>query len=343
MDIEFHYWVTGLIARRSGFSEDEARKIAYSSQYVDDNDVRLEIRSRKDEKDTYANYISQTMNILKPKHELTRIYPIFHFVPGEPTADTARRRDGKMHLLNTTPNGFLANELLDEALAAPDDSRPYRIGIATHAFVDTWAHQNFVGRLDDFNNIGLDPKPDVGHADAEHHPDWVGHRWDDSRLVDSEVNNRSRFLEASHALFFKYCGSHKARGGEDRSSEWPDLQEVLIDLQGPTFTGSQKRHEDMRQAGYEKQLPELGAFDEGEWFRAAIDTRVRGFEDSEDGLLSSLTILKDQHFWKDGIDRTETDWYRFQESVKEHQARALEGLAPIFAKMGIDIKSLSNF
>jgi hypothetical protein len=343
MDIEFHYWMTGLIALRSGFAEDEARKIAYASQYVDDNDVCLEIKSRKDEKDTYQNYISQTMNILKPKHQLMRIYPIFHFVPGDPMADTASRRDGKMHLLVTTPNGPLANELLDEALAAPDDSRLYRIGIATHAFVDSWAHQNFVGVFDDFNNIGLDPKPDVGHADAEHHPDWVGHRWDDSRLVDSEINNRSRFLEASHALFLKYCESHETRGGQDRSSEWQDLQDDLIDLQGPTYTGGRQKHEEMRLAEYEKQLPGFGAFDEKTWFKAAIDVNVRGLKDPDDGVLSKFFVVKDECFWRDGIDRTETDWYRFQESVKEHQARALVGLAPIFKKMGIDIKSRSNF
>jgi len=343
MDIEFHYWMTGLIALRSGFSEGDSRKIAYASQYVDENDVCLKVKSHKDEKDTYENYISQTMNILKPKTDLMRIYPIFHFVPGDPNAETAHRRDGKMHLLNTTPNGPLANELLGEAQTAPEDSRLYRIGIATHAFLDTWAHQNFVGVFDDFNNIGLDPKPDVGHADAEHHPDWVGHRWDDRRLVDSEVNNRSRFLAASQALYFKYCESHAVRGGEDRSSEWPSLQTELIELQGPTYTGGHKRYEEKRLVEYEKRLPGFGAFDERKWFDAAIETNVHGLEDSNHGLLAKLTVFRDEYFWKDGIDRIKTDWYRFQESVKEHQAKALRALAPIFQRMGIAIKSQSNF
>jgi hypothetical protein len=30
----------------------------------------------------YKNYISQTMDITKPKEELLRIYPFFHFFPG---------------------------------------------------------------------------------------------------------------------------------------------------------------------------------------------------------------------------------------------------------------------
>ncbi len=343
MDIEFHYWMTGLIASRAGFSGEDAQKIAYASQYVDDNDVCLKVGNRSDENDVYENYISQTMNILKPKMDLLRIYPIFHFLPGEPDAEEARRRDGKMHLLNTTPNGPIANELLDEALKAPDDSRLFRIGIATHAFVDTWAHQNFVGAFDDFNNIGLDPKPDVGHADGEHHPDWVGHQWDDSRLVNSEVNNRSRFLEAANALFVRYCQSQKERGQDDNLHGWDALEAELIDLQGPTYTGGRKRHEKERIQGYEKVLSGFSAFDETLWFDRAIDTKVRGGRDPRGGIREKLVIFRDEHYWKDGVDRRDTDWYRFQESVKEHQAEGLKRVSLLFAQMGVDVKKLANF
>ncbi len=91
-----------------GFSKDEAKTIATAAEYTDENDEILKVKDRRNGK-VYENYISQTMNILKPKHRLMRIYPIFHFIPGEPDADTARRRDGKMHLLNTTPDSEIAN------------------------------------------------------------------------------------------------------------------------------------------------------------------------------------------------------------------------------------------
>ena len=71
MDIEFHYWVTAFLAKNAGFSEDETEIIAYSSQYVDDNDVNFEIEDRSTGK-VYRNYISQTMNILKPKVTIQR-------------------------------------------------------------------------------------------------------------------------------------------------------------------------------------------------------------------------------------------------------------------------------
>lgn len=139
MDIEFHYWITGIVAFEAGFSEEEAETIAYSSQYVDENDVSIAVED-KVSSGKYVNFVSQTMNILQPKDELMRVYPIFHFIPGDPGAPSARRRDGKMHLFNTTPNSRFADDLMSEAFKAPEEVRLFRIGIATHAFADTWAH-----------------------------------------------------------------------------------------------------------------------------------------------------------------------------------------------------------
>ena len=100
MDIEFHYYMTYLTAARAGFAPSDAEIIAYSSQYVDDNSQVLHIERGKPT--AYHNYITQTLNILKPKHELMRIYPIFHFIPGDPLSPTAQRKDGRQHSLNTT-------------------------------------------------------------------------------------------------------------------------------------------------------------------------------------------------------------------------------------------------
>ena len=42
MDIEFHYWITGIVALKAGFNDKEANIIAYSSQHVDDNEVLID-------------------------------------------------------------------------------------------------------------------------------------------------------------------------------------------------------------------------------------------------------------------------------------------------------------
>ena len=334
MDIEFHYWLTGLVAKRSGFSEKEAHTIAYASEYVDENDVCFQIQSRNGT-EPYDNYISQTMDILKPKQVLMRIYPIFHFVPGEPDAYSARRRDGKMHLLNTTPNNEYANNMLDAAFKASSETRLYRIGIATHTYVDTWAHQNFVGWYDYFNNIGLDPKPDIGHADGEHHPDWISHLWNDNRLVDAEVNNRTRFLSAAKALFEQYCRYHAANGRPDHKAEWPALEKELIELQGTTYTGSRCKYLDDRLTNYAQKINWLPHFNECTWFNEAIETEVRGLSDSQEGMLARFTLFEDQYYWREDIDKEKTHWYAFQEAVKEHEHFALTIMSNRFEKMGI--------
>jgi hypothetical protein len=46
MDIEFHYWLTGLVAHRAGFSKEESLTIAHASEYVDENDISHEILDR---------------------------------------------------------------------------------------------------------------------------------------------------------------------------------------------------------------------------------------------------------------------------------------------------------
>ena len=335
MDTEFHYYITGIVAHAAGFTEKESEIIASASEFVDENDVKIEVMNRKT-KEVYENYVSQTMNILKPKKKLMRIYPVFHFVPGDPADKNARRSDGKMHILNTTPNNEMANYLMDEAFKASEDTRLYRIGIATHAYADTWAHQNFVGWYDYFNNIGLDIKPDIGHANAEHHPDLVAHYWEDDRLLNEEIDNLDRFLEAAENINAKYRDYTNGKG-QNANSEWEALQKQLIAAAGQRYSGNQSRYRDQRLAAYKNIAAWLGDFDEAKWLNDAIDTNVRGLRDSKDGIKSKLYFFKDKYYWREDKEIESTDWYRFQEAVKEHQQLAMDKLKPAFANMDIDL------
>ena len=329
MDIEFHYWITGILALKSGFTDKEARTIATASQYVDDNDLCYHVTD-PETGEVYRNFVSQTMNILKPRNELMRIYPIFHFVPGDPLSDDCFRRDGKMHRLVTTPCNQNASTLLDEAFMADEETRLYRIGIATHSFVDTWAHQNFVGWYDYYNNIGLDPKPDIGHADAEHCPDWIGHRWQDGRLVDKEINNNLRFLSAAEALYRRY-GEYLKRPGRPPGTAWRTVQKELIAIMGSSYSGDRKKDEKRRFTEYRK-IVGWPDFQESEWFDAAIHTDIRVGKDRHKG--AKFSVFKDSYAWKPDQDWKKTGWYNFQRSVKAHERLGIRLLTPVFAKMG---------
>lgn len=340
MDTEFHYWITGIVAREAGFDQNEAKTIAHSSEYVDENDVSITVLDRSSPA-RYVNFVSQTMNILQPKNELMRIYPIFHFVPGDPGALSARRRDGKMHLFNTTPNSEFANELLKDAFTAPEELRLYRIGIATHAFVDTWAHQNFTGWHEHFNALGLNVVPNIGHADAKHHPDWVGHRWADDRLVDGDINNNHRFLSAASELFNHYCDYLVAQGRYPAGSRppWDPLQQKLVAIMGTAVGGDKNYYQERRIGRYLELAPWLGpGFSEAIWFDEAIETEVRGLRDSKDSITSPFFVFKDHYYWRDGRTKERTNWYRFQTAVKAHERYALELLSPRFKQIGIDLR-----
>ncbi|MEW6161851.1 MAG: DUF6765 family protein [Nitrospirota bacterium] len=323
MNIEFHYYITYIIALRAGFKPDDAYVVAYSSQYVDDNSKIFEISPGT--ANAYSNYISQTLNIVKPKKELMRIYPIFHFMPGiidDIETDSARRCDGKLHLLNTIPDNRNAQEILQ---ASFNSNNLYRIGIATHIYSDTFAHQNFVGYYDSFNSMrGLleVTTPDIGHADAKYKPDWPALLWEDKRLVPShsKVNNKSRFLEAAGRLFEEYRRYLNTTYISSVATQDRDNLVLEIDKAIGDYDGTNEQRED-RIARYKASIGEnFIDYKKDAWFNEAVRKKI-GF-------------LKWNYEWKENYQ--ESHWFKFQEAVKTHQKEAKIILKPIFENMGLE-------
>ena len=171
MDIEFHYYITYILANKAGFSPADSAVIAYACQQTDDNTYHYCINMEKE--NPYLTIVSQTMDITKPQEKRKTIYPVFHFFPGDPASPSARRKDGKTHPFNTTPDSGNARKMFEEGMKS---GSLYRIGIAAHVYADTWAHQNYCGSKDDFNamdRFGGGLIPNIGHADATHDPDLV--------------------------------------------------------------------------------------------------------------------------------------------------------------------------
>jgi len=328
VDIEFHYYMTYLIAAKAGFGAKDALTIATACYYVDDNDMVLQIDQGM--ASGYSNYISQTKNILRPGGKLFRIYPLFHFIPGEPQNPTAWRKDGKMHWLNTTPDSENANKILDAALAT---GNLYRIGVASHAYADTWAHQNFVGYFDDFNAMKGPlclALPNIGHADAGRDPDQPALVWQDKRLLHERVDNRTKFLEAAEHLLRKFCRYLDVTLAESVLNEKiGELRQDLdwaIGAQDPTNGKKEERVARYRElsekvAYGDRKLPK---YDGEQWLDDAIDEKVRGLRDRCELPLVRLDPLKDGYFWKDRRNFKQSPWYCFQEAVKTHQQDAWE-------------------
>jgi hypothetical protein len=328
MDIEFHYYMTYLIAVKAGLEPEEALTVATASQYVDDNDRLIEID--RGLPSAYRNYISQTLNILYPTAKLFRIYPLFHFIPGDPLCPSAGRKDGKLHWLNTTPDSANARLIFDAALATGD---AYRIGIACHAYADTWAHQNFVGYSDAFNAMSGPVSrwiPNIGHADAQYKPDWPALVWRDERLLGPNQirDNRLLFLDAAGALYARLMARggrrpRKAALAKGAAELRADLSDVIGD-RDPRNTRQAERIERFLALSVKRGYGgrELVRYDANAWASAAIREEVRGLRDRSDYPLAHWDPLKDAYRWADPERSREADWYRFQEAVKAHQSDA---------------------
>jgi hypothetical protein len=210
LDIEFHYYTNYIVALAAGFSNDAAYKIAYSAQLLDNNTTEHTVILSNGE--FYTNQISQTFNITLPQKTLYHLYQCFHFLPGD-----------NLHFPHlTTPNSKRAQKMLAGALKSKN---PYNIGIASHAYSDTWAHQNFSGRFDKSNAASGFPEiliPNIGHADFGEQPDIVGLIWHDSRH-NLQINNSLRFIEAAQHLYYHYCNSFNSP-----SLDWNALEKMLI-------------------------------------------------------------------------------------------------------------------
>jgi hypothetical protein len=338
MDIEFHYYMTYLIAARAGFSPADAGIVAQSAQEIDDNHIPISVSAGTPY--AYDSVTSQTMDILRPQHD-RKIYPIFHFIPGEPEASTAVRKDGLMSKWTTTPNSPLANEMLDTALRS---GNLYRIGASAHAYADTWAHQNFLGKDDAFNEMpdetlaekieGAISLMRVGHALAGHHPDIPGLIWTDGRLLDAEIDNTSRFMDAAEHLYRKLAFYTNP---EISAAELTDVATSLkSDLRADIGTSSKnnRRRDQTRIDRYKARalaadyggipIPE---YQEAKWADAAfieqrsdLKIRIAVFMEEKAGPVGDVVGFGTRMpcTWKDDVNYQQTDWWKFQKAVQAH-------------------------
>ena len=315
MNLEFHYYIIYILARYAGLPEAACIKVAYSSQYVDNNVVGHIIKVNGK---TYHTFITHNYGFWSdwfPRY----VYVPFHFFPGDPSYPYALRKDRRQHPLNCTPGGRLVTELLSRALASAD---PYRIGIALHTYADSFAHQNFTGTNDDWNALGANiPVPRVGHAEILATPDILGARWIDPRLEGSAqfIDNQTRFLEAASYIYRYLCqfSGKKADG-------WERLRDRLKELIGERDETDAQRDERITNYILEEELLEYNKYD---WLREAvfIEERQMNLEDSFQGY-DKLSWLQEQLLYKTGIlEKTpllarphffDTDYFRWQEAAK---------------------------
>lgn len=197
MQIDFHHAVTYVAARLGGLAAADAAVVAHAAQYVDDavHDGPLEFATgERYQRVTSAHKTLDWRNADGADNRL--VWVPFHFLPGDeaPPAGMAPA-DAFLHRMMCRPDSAVAREMLHDCVARRD--LPYalhRLGVALHTYVDTFAHQQFVGvvcELNRLSSVEALPRPAyVGtpvwhdltggvamleHFVAEHVPVPVGH------------------------------------------------------------------------------------------------------------------------------------------------------------------------
>lgn len=219
MNILFHYYIVHFLAEQSGFSQEEARTIAWSSQFVDANILSFTVHAEGREYRTIPTQNYGFWNDYFPEN----VYLPFHFVPGEPGIAAAKRKDRLSDPSSCTPGSPRARELFIDALKTRN---PYRIGIGAHAYADSWAHQNFSGYRNPINICDEGSLiPPIGHAQILKTPDMYGIEWEDSRLLPETaiINNSVRYLAAAKMVYKFFCTHNRKSFG--------DVETVLMELE----------------------------------------------------------------------------------------------------------------
>jgi len=144
MQEDMHYYATLAIALSAGINKDDAEIIAYSSQYVDDS---TEANSEQHEDGgllygiaTAHHSISCIAHRFIEKEEQRRVWVPFHFVPGGEGSNFEEK-------LICKKDSKIAQEMFNNHINVAVDKEfgLELIGIAAHAFMDSFSHYGFSG------------------------------------------------------------------------------------------------------------------------------------------------------------------------------------------------------
>lgn len=362
MQIDFHHGVTYVVARLGGLGHEEASIVAHAAQYVDDATHDGPLQFRTGERYVRVTSAHKALNLMANADagDNRLVWVPFHFLPGNrpphghPGVLAVHDPEDEFHhRLMCQPGSDVAWEMMADVIERRQ--LPYglhRLGIALHTFVDTWAHQQFVGAVCDLNRldeVSVDAVPPygqdralmdeldgwkadiqeaiatqlpVGHAGALSLPDLPFVRWRFTRMNGQKVlrDNPSDFLQAAQAA----CQVvQRFVLGQPQASVpgLPEADRALIDdlLRHNISLDEHIRHERWLQAIAEGRFS-FGAAEvqyieqgEGSWKMEAVGQDP----DDEDGVRYDFKP-----------EFLQSNWKRFHDAVQMHRLFVLHELLP---------------
>ncbi|ARV18542.1 hypothetical protein AEP_01598 [Curvibacter sp. AEP1-3] len=266
MQIDFHHTATYVIARLAGFSHEDADIISYSAQYVDDSltegFIEFENGMRYQRFPT-AHPTYDPQNLSNNNANALSWQP-FHFLPGNMGKPEGEGSETSYEeRLICKPDSFIAKAMMKSAIA--DRGEPWglhRLGISAHVFVDTFAHQEFVG-LNHYLNEVKDGSlcaatgeplqklhlPPMGHGQVNTYPDRPFLSWSYVKSYNEEIVKRENpaiFLNASVRLYEEFKRYLSGNAEAEITPMPQDKQTLLLDI----FKSNTSEEEGVRHANW---------------------------------------------------------------------------------------------
>lgn len=164
-----------------------------------------------------------------------------------------------------------------------------------------------------------------------HSPDIPSLVWEYSRLTAHYrlKQNKEQILFAAGKIFDIYCDLTKP--GKEQSAIRNKLVGDLSNAIGNEAEGDLTKG--IRDENYKRLLgPDYREYDERQWFYRVVDEKV---DPETVGTSNTRTLI-----WKK--DYMQSDWFLFQEAVRQHHDVAMNVLKDTFVLMGINEKILAG-
>lgn len=342
MQIDFHHAVTYVTARIAGFTQPDARIIAYAAQYVDDatsSGAVFFTNGAMYSRISSAHKSIDTLNLKDVEDRL--VWAPFHFLPGNERSDALDKLF--VNRLVCRPNSDVARAMLDAAFAPAVKSKPtalYRLGISLHVFADTWAHQGFAGVIDPVNEVHnaqdtgnsgvfdgvlqqcLDSilegaAPALGHGKAYIYPDMPFLTWSytNGRGEAIDRDNTGSFSEAAEAL----CEAMQRYRGMPATGIGPEDKARIQSF----FSGFKDQDGKKRHAKWLNSIAQ-GAFSFGP---ETVSYDADGDSSWKAQTLGSSRDLPKYPYYQGFL---QSNWKYFHDALQEHRLTVLHEVLPAF-------------
>ena len=333
MQVDSHFYVTYILCRWAGIDHNKSSKIAYASQYVDDNTMSKLIKFSDESIYKPECTAHPTVDIDQlSSYNGTEVLVPFHFFPDSD--------HGKVVIFDR--NLDLKSLVFGETV--PSDIDPYiYLGILLHVIADTYSHQEFYGFRNNYNKVSANTRSvkgllestllklktkissqlPIGHAAAVEMPDIPGLKWsyvrDDKAFI---VNNESIYLQAYKSLYSVILFFIKNVFTEHYSRE-KDLEYIAIMLSvmledfSETYRSEQyrcERWQEFIKGDFNQDLQ----YDKNTWPDSAIVVKEAN---KWDKLFFKPVFDYIRCEYKDcRLAFTNSDWYKFQKCAKYYKA-----------------------